>query len=149
MQDIGFNEILNNKLHLGSEKLLSYKKEIMDLIYNKSIDLSSLESAIEIIESYKDAGGSTFDVIELYVFFLECATHVLADFGVDIEQDLHDVLDGVFGTVLRRIKRGENELFVSYTIRLREVIELLHDISSELGQKLSKLWHEAFGHLED
>lgn len=146
------NKILDNSLGLGPEKLLFYKKAIMKLIYTKSVELSSLESAMEIIESYKENGAPVFEVIELYVFLLECATHLLADLGQDlvgVDKDFYDALESIFDDISRQIKRDDYRLFIIYAIRLREIIDIAQDNVSRYGDHLSDIWCEVFGNLQD
>jgi hypothetical protein len=144
------NETLNNNLLLGSEKLLPYKKAIMKLIYSKCVELSSLESAMDIIDNYKEDGGSVFNVMELNVFLVECATHLLSDFDedVDLDEDFYDVLEGIFETALKQIKNGDDKLFSAYALRLREIIEVALESGSLYGDRLADIWQEAFGDLE-
>ena len=122
----------------------------MKLIYSKCVELSSLESAMDIIDNYKEDGGSVFNVMELNVFLVECATHLLSDFDedVDLDEDFYDVLEGIFETALKQIKNGDNKLFSAYALRLREIIEVALESGSLYGDRLADIWQEAFGDLE-
>lgn len=143
------NETLNANLLIGSEKLIAYKKAIMKLIYSKCTELSSLESAMDIIDNYKEDGGSVSNIMELNVFLLECATHLLVDFGqdVDIEEDFYDVLEGLFEVALKQLKVGSSDLFKSYALRLREIIVIAQDAELDYGDQLQDCWEESFGDL--
>ena len=148
MVEFETNETIENNLHIGSEKIISYKQAIKKLLYSEITGLSALEGAKCIVDCYEQNGGFLSDIIELKVFILECATHLLADFGAQMEDDFYVLLEEIFEGALKQLKSADRSLFDRYAPRLLEIIEVAQDTGYGYCDQLEEYWQEAFGDFE-
>ena len=145
MNGYEINEVIDNYMYIGSDSLRSYKKIIQKSVYPPFGKSLSLETAQDSIDAYIKNGGSLFNILELFVFFLECGTHFANDFGGDMGEDFYTILEDTFEDTLKKIKAGEPHLFEHYSPRLKAIIEAAHDTGWGYSDQLEDYWQETFG----
>lgn len=102
-----------------------------------------LREAKKVISDYKKALNDPIDMIELMVYYVECGTDFLCEFG-DMYEQYYISLESVFEKVLHLMKQQDESEISAFIFRLCTVVTKANDMGWGYYDTISDLLDEAY-----
>ncbi len=130
---------------ITQDPLLPYKQRIEDALYpdiysNKPIQIAAARKAIT---EYKQASGNPEGLLELMIYYVECATAFTAEFG-DINESFYSSVESMYDRFLTALEKVDPSAKESFRSRAQAVVDLADGIGWGFYDYLVQRFAEAY-----
>ncbi|MCF6766646.1 hypothetical protein L3V82_12785 [Thiotrichales bacterium 19S3-7] len=139
-------DFLGVKLLQSSDALESYREEIKtylapDRPWDNEISISKAKKAIS---NFRKASNNPIGLIDLMVYYVECGTEFLCEYG-DMYEQYYMSLESVFENVLKKLKVYEVDQIADFIARLEKVVRKAYDMGWGYYDNISYMLNNAYG----
>ena len=103
----------------------------------------SLKDAKKVLSDYKKATSNKRDLIDLMIYYVECGTDFLCEFG-DMYEQYYISLESVFENALKIMEELDKEEVEDFIQRLRVVVKKAEDMGWGYYDEISCMLNEAY-----
>ncbi len=118
-------DFLDARFLRDNQALLRYKAQVKRYLAPdepwKESQKISLKEAKKAISDYKKASGDEWGTLELMVYYAECGTDFLCEFG-DMYEQYYNSLESVFDNALKLMKKSSLNEIQEFVNRLEKVV---------------------------
>jgi hypothetical protein len=120
-------DFLDSRFLRDNQALARYKSQIKQYLtpsssYGDGAQYISLRDARKVLSDYKKATSDTLGLVDLMIYYLECGTNVLCQFG-DMYSQYYRSLESVMESVIKIIKQFDPDEAEGFIKRLRVVVK--------------------------
>ena len=138
----GKNLVRSNGLS-GTPKVQAFKAIIEEAFFNDNhFSAGSMACAMRTFDALKKSDGTTKELIDLMLFYIECGSQFTIDYE-DIDEDFYTNLEDTFEEVLGLIKENDSFLDV-YKERLNAISQETHCVGWGYPDQIGELLADAF-----
>lgn len=138
------NKLVESNIYTGSTKTQAFKKIVkkgFGFDKPENFSLGSMACAKQTFEALKENKGSTEELLDLMLFYVECGTQFTINFG-DIDEDYYVDLEELFDEIILSIKK--HSLLETFKERLNAILHESQDVSCGYGDQISDLLFNTF-----
>ena len=103
----------------------------------------SLKDAKKTLSDYKKATGDKIGLIDLMIYYVECGTDFLCEYG-DMYENYYISLESVFDSALKFMKQYEDHEIEDFIYRLQEVVRKAGHMGCGYYDAISDMMKEAY-----
>ena len=144
-------DFLNARFIRDNKAIEQYKNKVQRYLAPdepwKSSQKVSLKEAKKAISDYKKAANDQIGLIDLMVYYVECGTDFLCEYG-DMYEQYYISLESVFENVLKLMQQHPVREMEDFIVRLAEVVKKADHTGWGYYDTISSLLNDAYADKE-
>lgn len=137
---------LDARFNGGNASLQSYKKIILDCLYEEPLDDNDkfdFDKANNAIETYAKASNDNEGTADLRVYYVECGNKFTLDYG-DINEAFYDTLIEMYDKAIKTVLKLPKSKQATFRKRLKNIMKSADGIGWGYYDDLCHFFHESF-----